>query len=283
MDFKKKHEQTNHKISLDPSGIDICGNSKVNFDVNTQIINIECDKINIEGDISLNELYISDKLYIPNNGLKENGTVGGIIPKGGIVIWSPPIDNDIPNGWAICDGNLYQGIQTPDLREKFIVGISDEQHEDYANIGESGGANTKLITETNLPSHQHSFTAKETGNPLTEHDHRIKGTKWANNHYGHLNNANKSHSHTFSSYKELRATHNQHMGGGGHFQQANASVATDGSPTAHKHYVNVTYTTAEANATHSHSIDSRTENNVTTIETYSNIPEHYLVIYIMKL
>lgn len=55
-----------------------------------------------------------------------------------IVLWSGAIV-DIPNGWALCDGNNG----TPDLRNRFIVGAGD-----IYNPGAAGGSNTHNHTGT---------------------------------------------------------------------------------------------------------------------------------------
>ncbi len=44
-----------------------------------------------------------------------------LVPPGGIIMWSGAI-NDIPVGWALCDGSNG----TPDLRDRFIVGAEGE-------------------------------------------------------------------------------------------------------------------------------------------------------------
>lgn len=43
------------------------------------------------------------------------------IPLGGIIMWSGTVP---PPGWAVCDGSLANGVQTPDLRGRFVVGAS---------------------------------------------------------------------------------------------------------------------------------------------------------------
>ncbi len=67
-------------------------------------------------------------------------------------------------GWSLCDGNIYNNIQTPDLRSKFIVGASDigtksEQAINY-ELGDTGGSNTVELKVENLPSHSHSINHK---------------------------------------------------------------------------------------------------------------------------
>jgi len=45
----------------------------------------------------------------------------GIIPLGGIILWSGDEDN-IPTNWALCNGATHGSLTTPDLRDKFVIG-----------------------------------------------------------------------------------------------------------------------------------------------------------------
>ena len=72
------------------------------------------------------------------------------VPKGVIVMWSGRIA-DVPSGWALCDGNNG----TPDLRERFIVGASQD---------DSGLAKTVVtgsLTKAGdgqIPAHNHGLS-----------------------------------------------------------------------------------------------------------------------------
>ena len=78
------------------------------------------------------------------------------MPKGGISLWSGPIDSDgnpiidgKPNpAWQICDGTKG----TPDLRSRFIVGAGS-----YYDLGDTGGSETVTLNTSNLPAHDHTF------------------------------------------------------------------------------------------------------------------------------
>jgi len=61
--------------------------------------------------------------------IEGNHQPGVHVPSGTIAMWSGAID-DIPSGWALCDGNNG----TPDLTDKFIVGAGNT----YA-LGDDGG------------------------------------------------------------------------------------------------------------------------------------------------
>ena len=69
----------------------------------------------------------------------------GTIPIGGIIMWSGAIAN-IPTGWALCNDQTVNGIKTPDLRNKFIVGAGSV----YA-VAAIGGTADAVV-----PEHNHS-------------------------------------------------------------------------------------------------------------------------------
>lgn len=52
------------------------------------------------------------------------GSVDGVVPVGGIIMWSGTIAT-IPATWALCDGTLNS--PGPDLRDKFVVGATQDQ------------------------------------------------------------------------------------------------------------------------------------------------------------
>lgn len=80
----------------------------------------------------------------------------GIIPIGGIIMWS---GNTVPAGWALCDGNNG----TPNLKDRFILGTVN------LTVGAAdapktvGGASTVTLSTANLPPHTHNFTVNTVG------------------------------------------------------------------------------------------------------------------------
>jgi microcystin-dependent protein len=88
----------------------------------------------------------------------------------------------IPTGWLLCDGSavnrttyadLFALIGTtygagdttttfnlPDLKGKIPVGYNASETE-FDNIGETGGEKTHTITEAEMASHSHTFTATD--------------------------------------------------------------------------------------------------------------------------
>ena len=70
----------------------------------------------------------------------ETPSTGGGIPAGGIIMWSGATNN-IPSGWALCDGSNG----TPNLQDKFLVGAGSG----YA-VGATGGSADAIV-----PNHTH--------------------------------------------------------------------------------------------------------------------------------
>ena len=81
---------------------------------------------------------------------------GDAIPGGVIVMWSGSI-NQIPAGWALCDGNNG----TPDLRDRFIVGVGNSY-----TVGATGGSVTINLLHSHVTG-SHALTIPE----MPAHDH----------------------------------------------------------------------------------------------------------------
>ena len=71
------------------------------------------------------------------------------LPRGTIVAFN---SSTAPAGWAICDGNN----NTPDLRGRFILGSGKGYDLTERKLGVTGGAETVVLTESQMPKHNHS-------------------------------------------------------------------------------------------------------------------------------
>lgn len=78
-----------------------------------------------------------------------------VVPKGLIAMWSGST-TAIPEGWALCDGNTVNGVQTPNLKGKFIVGYNSVDSS-FNRVGMSGGSKSLSLGKDHLPKHSHSF------------------------------------------------------------------------------------------------------------------------------
>lgn len=84
----------------------------------------------------------------------------------------------VPPGWLICDGRSTAGYPissvfstTPDLRDKFLVSSGGAY-----SVGQTGGEATHVISEAEMPSHNHAgFHHTHTGpshtHPGFDHSH----------------------------------------------------------------------------------------------------------------
>ncbi len=94
----------------------------------------------------------SDFTYNPStNLLKIDGTAGGIVPSGAIILWSGAADA-IPTGYVLCDGNN----NTPNLSGRFVVGYSASDN-DY-DVNDTGGSSSVTLTVNQIPAHTHTHT-----------------------------------------------------------------------------------------------------------------------------
>lgn len=116
------------------------------------------------------------KAYIDE---KLGSMEGSSIPRGLIAMWN---GTQVPNGWALCNGQIVDDLQTPDLSGKFVVGWQSS-NEDYNLIGNTGGQNKVTLTTPEIPSHVHNFADAYY---IEAHDGiGINGTQWiGNNLYG---------------------------------------------------------------------------------------------------
>lgn len=82
-------------------------------------------------------------------------------PPGGIIMWSGAV-NQIPTGWALCDGTN----NTPDLRGRFVVGYSatdpDHNTANFVVSPDTGGA--KQQAHTHGINHDHPGQNFTSGN-----------------------------------------------------------------------------------------------------------------------
>ena len=97
--------------------------------------------------------------------LQQSGFTGGIVPSGGILLWSGSIAS-IPTGWYLCNG----ANGTPDLRNRFVVGAGSA----YA-VGATGGSTDAIVV-----SHSHTVSGSTSGNTTgvydSGHSHSMGGT-----------------------------------------------------------------------------------------------------------
>lgn len=116
----------------------------------------------------------------------------GIVPVGLVAMWSGnPATAFNANGqgvgdltgWALCDGRNG----SPDLRGRFIVGLSNADGNNYGytngeknvaaytTVGNNGGERTHTLTIAEMPSHNHNGATSSDGN----HEHSVRSAAGA--------------------------------------------------------------------------------------------------------
>jgi hypothetical protein len=98
--------------------------------------------------------------------------IAAAIPKGTIIMWSGTVAT-IPSGWGLCDGTIQNGVNKPNLVNKFILGAGATPAP-----GATGGASTHThtiggtaLTEAQLPAHKHNVTDPGHKHTLTDPGH----------------------------------------------------------------------------------------------------------------
>ncbi len=107
--------------------------------------------------------------------LNKNSNIMEIFPRYMVLAWAS-LEN-IPKGWAPCNGKKYtmdaygifsesdEGIQTPDLRGRFVLGSNPETFTDTKNniisqrtLDEQDGSEKHTLTIEQIPRHSHSIS-----------------------------------------------------------------------------------------------------------------------------
>lgn len=87
---------------------------------------------------------------------------GGVVPVGGIIMWSGTIAT-IPANWALCDG----AGGTPDLRDKFVVGA--KQDSGGAAKTNVSGSLTQTGGSATHPAHADHASLTHSGTAVADH------------------------------------------------------------------------------------------------------------------
>jgi hypothetical protein len=148
--------------------------------------------------------------YTTNNNsillTNERGQLKSLpFPKGLITTWYNektinPTPDDIPLGWALCDGSKTRGgYQTPDLRDRFILGFGSGQNLKIRNVDEKGGLETVQLEEKHVPPHSHN----------------INDLNGGNNRFGNWGSPEARDRNKYNSYKRTDNTDGGTVGEGG--------------------------------------------------------------------
>ena len=157
----------------------------------------------------VNAMHAATKGYVDTYG----------VPQGAIIMWS---GTTLPEGWGLCDGTIQNSIQTPDLRERFVYGVSN-----LSEVKATGGEAS--VTTSVSGSHSHgAATANHTLTVAEIPPHTHTTTFIRDQFQGIKGNAGLG-DELRDGYQNV--TSNSTGGGQGH----NHGISTDGE---HTHVVN---------------------------------------------
>ena len=104
-------------------------------------------------------VYKLPKEAIADNELEasqlSSNLVNSFVPIGGIIMWSGTVaEAEALTNWKICDGQNG----TPDLRDKFVLGVGSSTAASTANKGDTNNNNSITLSEGQMPAHNHNIT-----------------------------------------------------------------------------------------------------------------------------
>ena len=163
----------------------------------------------------------------------------GATPVGGIIQFA---GSSAPNSrWLICDGSTYSrttyaalfsvigttygsttssNFRVPNLKGRVPVGM-DANDTDFDALGETGGAKTHTLTESELPAHGHTFTSGNSNQDLN-HRHTI------NHNHASVSVDIGNHSHTVTTVSDTHYHTNRIALHDYYYKAAGANAAMDG-------------------------------------------------------
>lgn len=218
---------------------------------------------------------------VKTTSLVIDGVTNAFFPSGAIAIWTGTLAS-IPNGWVLCNG----ANGTPNLSNRFVRG-ADGDTTGNAIKGGTGGNNSVLLAETNLPSHSHPISLQYNS---AAHGHWCDGNYVPHSHQG------SGHNHTHNlyaiSWRRLNGWDNFNFSQSGVGGWAiwpvsnNVNAATDQGGD-HSHYFDAnnaphTHGSRYSNAPHSHTVTTGQTGTASNNNRFNIEDKYYNVFYIMK-
>ena len=204
---------------------------------------------NVKGEVTLDHDQI--------NNLETNVATlyTALLPQGAIMLWSGTTAA-IPAGWALCNGQTSNGVVTPNLASKFILGATADGGADP--VGENANApSNATVTSSSNGGHNHGGNTGSTDAPLLQHSHRVF--------------FNGSDTNNDISGDEVALSQRSTGNVGDYRIMGRSNVTPTLSPVSN---------TGVTDASHAHSISSIADHTHTTTVAYPR-PAYYALAYIM--
>jgi hypothetical protein len=187
------------------------------------------------------------------------GSGGGNIPSGGIIIWSgasnligSTASGGTGTGWVLCDGSN----NTPDLRNRFVVGASDSTGDNTypglsPNATPGGSADAAVISHTHGMTHTHGAGSYDTS-------------------------AGGGHQHTSAYSRPFWDSENEGFSGWAYSNNDSASGSENIGNSIGDHTHSVSGTSGAASSSNTGGASGGVS------ATNRNLPPYYALCYIMK-
>jgi len=148
-------------LSTFTGGQKVTGNVDVTGDVTAS------GTVTAEQLTSTDDASIADDLTVGGTATADTFVGNGVIPIGGIIMWSGT-NASIPSNWVLCDNSAAaQAAGAPNLVDRFVVGRGSS----YAADATGGSANATLVSHshtTNSTIEEGSSTAKTLTGAVTK-------------------------------------------------------------------------------------------------------------------
>ena len=129
--------------------------------------------LQVGGDVRVGNAVVRGSFRARGAAKSGSWTGAGAVPIGTVVMWSGSA-TERPSGWALCDGAIVNGLRTPDLRGRFVLGAGAGPGRTERRVGEVGGAEAIALTMTEVPSHSHFMDPPQRFTEMAgEHSHEI--------------------------------------------------------------------------------------------------------------
>ena len=201
----------------------------------------------LKGDLTVGQTSANKNVTVHGNveAISPSSFIGhGTTPIGGIIMWSNLNGTAEPPGWAICNGQEKNGITTPDLTGRFIVGA-----------GTSTSGSNNLTTYSVGPGTDGKERVKLTNAQMPRHKHNVTGTLTDN-----------GHKHSYVDY---------------HFTTATDAVGSEDNTTVPDG--DLTSRTATTESANSNITLSVSESEAGESAYHENRPPYYALAYIMRV
>jgi len=214
-----------------------------------------------EGGVSLASKYSDDKMPVGTIIMFDaNHTAGNSGDSGA---W---VDNSTMPGWYACV-SANSARNCPNLVDRFVMGKG------ISGAGGTGGANTRTLSVSNMPSHAHTATHNHTGSSSGgSHHHGITGGRLSGSiSYAHASNR------TSSPGDGLSISNSGNSDNG---------IGTSGGGVPHGLATFNMSTSCDTSSSHSHTISVHNKS-MSTLSTgsgsaFNNKPAYYSIIFIRK-